>query len=312
MQASTNMDFDYDVIVLGDYCLDLVFTGLDSMPILGAEIQANGLAMEPGGACNSALALHRLGVKTAWAVEFGTDDFSKFVLKKFRDESFPEDLFVFSSNPVRKITVALSYPHERAFIAYYDEGEMIPVALKGVMAKSARIVLIPSLFYGPALQMANLALHVKDSVIFMDGNNSSEICVTDKRLRNALKITRIFSVNSKEARSLTQSTNTEEAVKILGQYCQTVIVKDGANGSFCCDNGQIFYEPGIKVKAVDTTGAGDLFNAGFIKAWLDQKTIQECLKWGNIVGGLSTTMGGANGYHISAGEIENIISERAK
>ena len=47
----------------------------------------------------------------------------------------------------------------------------------------------------------------------------------------------------------------------------------------------IYHQPAIQVKAVDTTGAGDCFDAGFIKAWLDGKPIEECLLWGNIVAG---------------------------
>jgi sugar/nucleoside kinase (ribokinase family) len=306
------MNFDFDVIVLGDYCLDLIFTGLPSMPRLGEEIEAKGLSMEPGGACNTSLALHRLGVKTAWAVEFGTDDYSQFVLQKFRQENFPEDLFTLSNKPVRKITVSLSFPEERAFIAYYDQGEMIKTALKGLTTKNAKIIIIPSLFYGPAFQTGNLVAKTKHMDIFMDGNNSSGINLKDARIRNALKAARFYSPNSNEARRISVIDDIEKAAKVLGGLCQTVIIKDGKNGAWCCDNGNIYFEPAISVNAIDTTGAGDLFNAGFIKAWLDHKDIQECLKWGNIAGGLSTTKPGANAYRISSQEIENLIEKGSK
>jgi sugar/nucleoside kinase (ribokinase family) len=303
---------DFDVIVLGDYCLDLIFTGLESLPILGTEIEAKGFAMEPGGACNTSLALHRLGVRTAWAVEFGTDDFSKYVLQKFRDEKFPEDLFIFSKGPVRKITVSLSYPGDRAFIAYYDPGNMVQTALRGLTTKTARIVVIPALFLGPALQAGSLIAKAKKIDIFMDGNSTTDRTILDPQIRTALKVVRFFSPNSKEARRLTQMQDIQDAAKKLGEFCQTVIIKDGANGSWCCDSGNIYYEPAIRIKSVDTTGAGDCFNAGFIKAWVDKKSIQECLFWGNIAGGLSTQLPGANNYHLSVEEIEKIISRRKK
>ena len=301
---------DFDVIVLGDYCLDLVFTGLPSMPKLGTEIEASSLAMEPGGACNTALALHRLGVNTAWAVEFGTDDFSSFVLNKFRQEHFPEDLFVFSNHPVRKITVSLSFPEDRAFIAYYEQGAMIQTALKGLTAKSARIVVVPSLFYGPALNAGSVIARARHLEIFMDGNSSSGETIDDPKICNALKSVRFFSPNSQEARRITNLDNLEDAARKLGEFCQTVIIKDGANGAYCYDGGKLYFDPAISVKSVDTTGAGDCFNAGFIKAWLDGKEIQECLRWGNIAGGLSTTMAGANTYRLSAPEIEKMVFRR--
>ncbi|MHC1741047.1 MAG: carbohydrate kinase family protein [Anaerolineaceae bacterium] len=303
---------NFDVIVLGDYCLDLIFTGLESMPQLGREIESNAFAMVPGGACNVSLALHRLGVNTAWAAEFGTDDFSQFVLKQLREDKFPEDLFVFYNKQLRKVTVSLSYPEDRAFIAYYDPGNLVKAALTGLTNHSAKVVLIPSLFFGAPLQAGSLLAKSKKMEIFMDGNNSTELTIKDPSIKNALKLVRWFSPNSKEARSLTQIDNLEDAARALGDYCQTVIIKDGGNGAYCCDNDKVYYEPAHKVKVVDTTGAGDCFDAGFLRAWLNNKQIQECLRWGNIAGGLSTKISGANSYRLSVAEIEEIITREAK
>jgi sugar/nucleoside kinase (ribokinase family) len=303
---------DYDVIVLGDYCLDLIFTGLDEFPKLGAEIEAKALAMETGGPCNSALALHRLGVKTAWACEFGTDEFSQFVLQKLRSENFPEDLFVFSPGQVRKITVSLSYPDDRAFIAYYDKGKMIETAVKGIMAKSAKILLIPALVYGPATSFAALISKLKNTVVYMDGNCSEMVTMADREVRKSLESVRFYSPNRKEACVITGIDDPEKAVVELGKVCQTVILKDGQNGSWCSDNNRIYYEPAHPVRVVDTTGAGDCFNAGFIRAWLDGKDIQTCLKWGNVAGALSTQKAGGNGYRLSLSEIESIVSRKMK
>jgi Sugar kinases, ribokinase family len=303
---------DFDVIVLGDYCLDFIFTGLPSMPVLGTEIEAKELAVEPGGACNTALALHRLGVKTAWAVEFGTDDFSKFVLQKFRDEKFPEDLFVFSKKPVRKMTASLSFPEDRAFIAYYDEGNMVKTALKGLTARTAKIIVIPALFFGPALQAGHLIAQSRKMDIFMDGNSSSGDTIQQPQIQEALRKARFFSPNRKEALNITGETEVEPAIKRLGEFCQTVIVKDGGNGAWAYDSGELYFEPALNVKAVDTTGAGDCFNAGFLKAWLAGNPIQECLRWGVVAGGLSTTLPGANSYRLSSEEIEKVIKRRRK
>ncbi len=66
----------------------------------------------------------------------------------------------------------------------------------------------------------------------------------------------------------------------------------------------MLHEPAIQVTPVDTTGAGDCFNAGFIKAWLDGKPLAECLRWGNVVGGLSTTAHGGTGRLVTAAQVE--------
>jgi sugar/nucleoside kinase (ribokinase family) len=55
--------------------------------------------------------------------------------------------------------------------------------------------------------------------------------------------------------------------------------------------------PAIEVEPVDTTGAGDCFNAGFLYAWLNGEAIQDCLRMGNVCGGLSTEeFGGIEGF----------------
>ncbi len=90
-------------------------------------------------------------------------------------------------------------------------------------------------------------------------------------------------------------------------FCPLVVVKAGADGSYAMFENTIYHQPGIKVKVLDTTGAGDCFDAGFIKAWLDGKPIEECLLWGNIVGGLSTQGHGAAGAVIDTKVVENYL-----
>ena len=60
-----------DVLVAGEYYCDLIFSGLDAPPTLGGEVFARGLTVRPGGCYNIALGLTRLGVRTAWACDFG-------------------------------------------------------------------------------------------------------------------------------------------------------------------------------------------------------------------------------------------------
>ena len=76
--------------------------------------------------------------------------------------------------------------------------------------------------------------------------------------------------------------------KVIATFCDHVIIKDGKKGALANWEGIEYQSDALQVKAIDTTGAGDCFNAGFIKAYLLKKPIQECLEWANIVGGLST------------------------
>ena len=78
------MSHDYDVLLLGGYFCDLIFTGLPEMPRLGAEVYGSAFDMVPGAAYTTALALRRLELRAGWACDFGDDFFSQFVLDSAR------------------------------------------------------------------------------------------------------------------------------------------------------------------------------------------------------------------------------------
>lgn len=282
------MRSEFDVYVVGDYCLDLIFTGMPDQPTLGKEIIARQFNMTPGGTCNAAIAMHRLGLKVVWAADFGTDTFSQFILEYLQREGIDSRLFVHSKTSQRRITISLSYPQDRAFIAYYDPEPAIIAGLKKLRTVNAKLVYIPGIYYGLGMDIGKLILTKKKALLAMDGNTNELITLKDVRLQNAFKKLDILFLNALEVTHLTGAKDLDSAIKLIGDICPLVVIKNGASGAFACKDGNMYFEKAIKVKASDTTGAGDCFNAGFIKAWLAGKTVQECLRWGNIVGGLST------------------------
>lgn len=278
----------FDVFVVGDYCLDFVFSDISGQPKLGTEVIAKHFNMTPGGTCNSVIAMHRLGLKVSWAVDFGSDSFSRFILDYLGKEGIDPGLFVHTSKAMRKVTVSLSYPEDRAFIAYYDPEPLIIAGLKMIGKADARLVYIPGIYYGIGLDIGKSVASRKKMLIAMDGNTNAEISLKNRRLKHAISILDVLFLNASEAIRLTGEPNFENALRTCAQLCPLVVIKNGSEGAYACHKGNIYFEDAIKVKAKDTTGAGDCFNAGFIKAWLDGKPVPECLKWGNIVGGLST------------------------
>lgn len=295
----------YDVIVVGDYCLDLIFTGLPRFPELGLEVVGTGFAMTPGGAYNSAAALHRLGLKVGWAADFGDDDFSRFILEHAAQEGLDDSLFVRHKRPLRFVTVAASYPQDRAFIAYYDPGPTVSAAMKALARASTRVLYVPALYTGPLLDAGLRLVQARGTKLVMDGNSAEEAqTLQDASVRRALKNLDIFMPSALEARKLTGEQSLDGALRALAEHCPLVVIKDGAGGAYACRGEEILHSPAIDVTPLDTTGAGDCFNAGFLKAWLDDRPLGECLRWGNIVGGLSTLGMGGTGRVVTAEEVE--------
>ena len=295
----------FDVLVVGDYCLDLIFTGLPRFPELGFEVVGTGFAMTPGGAYNSVAALHHLGLNVGWAADFGDDDFSRFILDRAAQEGLDDSLFVRHKRPLRFITVAASYPQDRAFIAYYDPGPTIPAAMKALAKASTRVVYVPGLYTGPLLDAGLRLVRARGTKLVMDGNSAEEAqTLQDASVRRVLKSLDIFMPSALEARKLTGEQSVDGALRALAEHCPLVVIKDGAGGAYACAAGAVLHSPAIEVTPLDTTGAGDCFNAGFLKAWLDGRPLGECLRWGNIVGGLSTQGMGGTGRVVTVEEVE--------
>jgi len=301
------MSHKFEIIVVGDYCLDLIFTGMEEQPQLGREITSKAFNMTPGGSYNTAIACRRLGIDVAWACDFGIDHFSQFVLENAIEEGIDTSLFIYHNKPVHKITVALSYPEDRAFIAYYDPDETIPAGVKGIAKANAKILYLPGLYYGEALNLGLMLVKSKRMKLVMDGNHQADVNLEDKNLQKALKATQIFMPNSEEVRRITGEVDLIQGIQTLAAFCPVLIVKDGTRGAYACQKGKIIHAPAIPIQPVDTTGAGDCFNAGFLFSWLREEPLEKCLRWGNVVGGLSTLAVGGTGKVIHQEDVNQYL-----
>ena len=87
----------------------------------------------------------------------------------------------------------------------------------------------------------------------------------------------------------------DAAAKFLAGFGTTAVIKLGANGARVVSGSQSFSAPAFAVQPVDTTGAGDSFNAGFVFQHLQGAPLQKCAAWGNACGALSTRALGGNG-----------------
>ena len=175
-------------------------------------------------------------------------------------------------------------------------------------APGAAIVMLAGVYYGHLLDAGLLLVRAKRMKLIMDGNSGDAVVLSNPAVRKAVKSVDVFLPNAAEARRMAGCADTASAMRELAALCPVVVVKDGAAGAHAIADGQIYHEPAIPVTPVDTTGAGDCFNAGFIKAWLDGRPIPECLRWGNVVGGLSTTALGGTARAVSAEEVRRWLS----
>jgi sugar/nucleoside kinase (ribokinase family) len=297
----------YDVFLIGNASMDFIFTGLPNMPLLGEETIAKGFDLVPGESFTNAVVLHRLGVKVAWAADFGTDAMSKLIIEEIRKEGLSEEFFIFHDRPFRRVTVAASFEKERAFLTHYDWEPDISAAVKALPKVNADILFVPGLVQGKQYTAALPFIKVKKMRIVMDGNCASDASISSRSVIRSISSASVFIPNAKESRTLTGLDDLEMAAKKLSEFCPLVVIKDGCNGSIAYDRSTLFTSPGIPAKVVDTTGAGDCFSAGSIKAYLDGLSVQDCMTWGNITGGLSTQGYGGTSIKVDAAMVKEYL-----
>lgn len=282
----------YDVLLLGDYCCDMIFTGLSELPNLGVDVHGTGFDMAPGGAYITVHALHRLGLHTGWVTDFGNDSFSQFVLDAAHEVGVNTALCRIHDQSYRIISVVFSLPEDRGFITYYDPLTPLPPADDLIEQHRPRVLLLTDFRLGKDNPDLIAAARQNGTTVYLDSQFTTAT-LDSPGVRETLVTVDIFAPNASEALQLTGQASVEDALACLAEFTPTVIIKNGGEGALMQIGSQVFSASAIvAVDVVDTTGAGDCFNAGFIFARLQGESPEMCLLYGNISGGLSTTVRG--------------------
>lgn len=287
----------YDIVTLGDYFFDQIFSGMPRFPVLGCETYADELVTTAGAMYITVAALTRLGARVGWPAYFGNDYYSCFVRDIARKNGVDLALAKVVDSPYRRVTTSIPYQGDRAFVTFADPE---PDDLYQHWLDSLDTCDFAHLHLGgwtatPELRPLVEKARSKGATVSMDCQD--EPCLLEPPTCIApLGLVDIFMPNAREAKIIAETDDLQEAIQKLMPLVEFVVVKDGADGAWVGHNGQIFHAPAVCVgQAVDTTGAGDCFNAGFLFGHYVEKAPPEtCLRYGNICGGFSvTSVGGA-------------------
>lgn len=302
----------YDILLPGNYFCDLIFTGFPHFPALGSEVYTQGLTVTIGGALNTVVALHRLGVKVGWVGRVGTDIFSRYVLDTVEREGLDTSLIKRVDAPFQRVTASLSYPQDRAFITYVDPAPSpIELVIEVQDKVSFRHLHFTGFQLDPRTPDVLTAMKVRGVSVSMDCQDRP-ITLDTPGVGETISSLTIFMPNAKEAMQLTGTNSVEAAGDKLKSLVPTLIIKDGANGAFAWQKDNQTHVPSLTLAPVDTTGAGDVFNAGFLCASLEGKNLAESLRWGNICGGLSTLGYGGTSTAPTRAQVEEANSEQSR
>lgn len=287
----------YDILVLGDYFYDLIYSGLPQFPELGREVFCEGVTTTGGAMYITAVSMRRLGVNVGWPAYWGNDYYSQSVYQFALAEGLDMRLAKQADHPYRRVTTAMPLHGERAFVTFADEDAP---DLYDFWLESARNCQFKHLHIGgleelvkvkPIVELAR-ARGATISADCQDGPHLDAPC----DCRDDLALIDIFMPNKREALVVAETETLEDALEVLAPLVKLVVVKDGSDGVWVAHEGQVIHQPSISAGTViDTTGAGDCFNAGFLYGLIvEGAPLDVCARYGNICGGLSVTgVGGA-------------------
>jgi sugar/nucleoside kinase (ribokinase family) len=280
----------FDLLVLGDANPDLIL-GVKAAPSFGqVETIVEDTALVLGGsgailACGAA----RLGLRVAIAGVIGDDLFGGFVRRSIENEGIDtRGLRVAEKRPTG-LSVILARPDDRAILTSTGtiadlRGSSIDIDL----VDSARHMQRPLQQDLPALFDA---AHTRGATTSIDPNWDPDEH-WDSGLIELLDRTDVFFPNAAEARLITEIDDVEEAAKALAEHSTVVAVKLGTDGGFAVDADAVVRSESVPSEVVDTIGAGDSFDAGFLAGRLLGWPLERCLRLAVACGSISTRAAG--------------------
>ena len=298
------MDTGYDVLLQGNPFCDLTFTFTDreSLPALGQEVFASDFAVNPGGVFNIAAALTRLGLRVGLMTQLGTDIFSRFIAERMGEYGISCDLTTWVDASLPVVTAGVSFPHDRLFISYGPPTAGIPEAPRITEEDLDRLGPRALFTHGEVGLAICRAARKRNILVYVDTNWNPDF-LRSTRLRDLLDEVDVFAPNLSEALEMTGTAEATEALEVMRGWCRQVVIKCGASGALAAADGRIYRLPAIQVDAVETTGAGDNFNAGLIYGLLQGFSFERSLECATIAGGLSTLVIGGSGAGYTADDL---------
>jgi ribokinase len=282
------------IATIGDVNVDLI-ARIDKMPDLGKQVITKDFQIHGGGcSANFALQCARLGMDTQLFGKVGDDVFGTYVLVEL-DDNKVNTKNVRLTDKKTGVTVALVQGIERSFVTFRGENASYSIADIDLTSIDADIVHLPSYFLMDGLRYdyANLIdlLHGAGIKVSFDTGWDPRGFPkeTVDPIFDILPKVDVFLPNIDESRKIlgNDKLSPEKAAKIfLDMGVKVAAIKMGKDGCFVASGDFAEFVPSFKVPVVDTTGAGDTFNAGFVSAYVSGRSLKECARIGAATAGL--------------------------
>lgn len=293
MAAASRFDFS----VVGELNLDLVLYGLPPEFELDREHLASDMRITLGS--SSAIFAHNLallGNRVGFNSAIGEDPLGELCLERLQESGTDVSAVKKMSSQQTGLTVILPRPQKRYILTY--PGAMAEMRFEDLDLDhvfSARHLHISSFFLQRALRpkIAELFRLAKQAGLTTSlDTNDDPGNSWDLDLGSVLRSVDVLLPNESEACKLARLDDPESALGALAGFVSLVVMKRGEHGAVAQRGTERVSSVPVKTEPVDTIGAGDSFDAGFLHNYIRGASLEACLRFGNLTGALSTTRQG--------------------
>ena len=290
----------FDILVAGEINPDLILSG-NVIPEFGqAEKLVDAASLTIGSssaifACGAA----RLGLNVAFIGLCGDDVFGRFMLDEMKERGVDVSNVLIRRDGQTGLSVILNQGIDRAILTHPGLiAELRASDIPDELLRQSRHLHVASYFLQTKLQpdLPVLFQRARSLRLTTSLDTNYDPSETWSGFDELLSVTNVFLPNEKEAVSLTGESNVDLAADRLSSRVEALGIKLGAEGALGVQKGERVRVASIPVQVVDTVGAGDSFDAGFLYGYLNNWPLEKTLRLACVCGALSTQCaGGTNG-----------------
>jgi sugar/nucleoside kinase (ribokinase family) len=282
------------ILIVGELNVDLVLQNPLSFPMPGRETLVEDISLTLGSASAiCAAALTKLGAQVTFIGKVGCDPWGELCLASIRAIGIDASAVICDGSLKTGITVSITSAKDRALVTYLGSIAALHAAeISDSSLAAHRHLHVSSFFLQRALRPGLKALlakaHQHELTTSLDPGFDPEEKWGQRDLIDVLKEVDIFLPNETELTGISGTADRNAALRLLDNGRTTIVAKLGADGCMAIRQGDVLTVPAFPVEPIDTTGAGDTFNAGFLHAWLEDQPLEDAMRFGAACGTLST------------------------
>lgn len=305
-----------EVLCIGQVLMDCIIKGWNNTSCKERVQTADSVTLSPGGdTFNESVVLSRLGHRVRTVCILGNDLTGNILANLLADSGIYTDYIIRDNTvhtPVAPLLVNTDGNRKsiNAFSRLDDFLQISPSLFKRV-----RIVSLASLFRPPLTHPETITAICRDAkasgaIVTADTKLPLQTPVTLEDIKEALSYIDYIFPNEEEARFYTKKKDYADMAKVFLNYgVKNVIIKTGQNGCFAKNHNISLSMPAFRVNAIDSTGAGDNFAAGFLSALLRGSSFKNALSFASACAAICVQSVGATSGVQSRAQAEKFLSD---